>query len=85
MSFDAIETIGDEVADEIVIVPFAAVVTVVLVEVLTVVDSAVLFCNSSAFGVALSSFVMLAELFVRILDGALYESEVMAAKGFGGG
>lgn len=72
-------------ADEIVIVPFEVVVMVVLVEVLTAVDSAVLFLASSTFGVALSSFVMLAELFVRILEVALYESDVIAANGFGGG
>lgn len=38
-AFDAIDTMGDEVADEIVIEPFATVVTVVLVVVLTAIDS----------------------------------------------
>lgn len=86
LSFGADVTAGDNVADEIVIVPFAAVVTVVLVDVVTEVDSATLLCGSSTFGIDLSSFVIFAVLFVRMVVGAaLYESDVMAANGFGGG
>lgn len=85
-SFDAIETVGDDVADEIVIDAFAMVVTVELVDVLIRVDSMVFFCASSAFCALLSSFAMLAVLFVIVPDGtALYDSDVMAANGFGGG
>lgn len=41
---------------------------------------------SSDFVVFLSSLPMFAELFVRIVVGdALYESDVIAANGFGGG
>lgn len=60
------------------------VVIVELVDVLIAVDSMVLFCASSALCAA--SFAMFAELFVSVPDGTvLYDSDVMAANGFGGG
>lgn len=89
LSFDAFVTVGDEVADEIVMHPFVTLVTAGLgtVEVLTkIFDSTIAFGPSSDFAAFFSSFDILAVLFVKMLDGdALYDSEVMAANGFGGG
>ena len=50
-------------------------------------DSAALaFCASSVFDVIFSSFEIFAVLFERMPDGAaLYDSDVIAANGFGGG
>lgn len=40
---------------------------------------------SSVFGAILSSFIVFAVLFVRMAEGALYDSDVIAANGLGGG
>lgn len=90
---DVSDVTGVEVADEIVIDPFATVVTVVPLVVDVLISTAgslvfwpLNFCVSSCFVAFLSSFAMFDELFVRIVVGvALYESEVIAANGFGGG
>lgn len=86
LSFGAMIAFCDDVDDVIVIVPFVTV-EIVADALVGIVSAALVLCASSAFDAAdLSSFVMLAVLFVRIFDGvALYESEVIAASGFGGG